>query len=262
MQNFFSHTFLQNIWRILPHPDRDVNQWAIELREITQKKVSFAIIDLDQQELKWIVSPEGTDWWTSMTGFANNHIFLHHYRYPELPEPTDLSALDRKTGDLVWTLPNYVLVRALDEQYIEVARKHGDGFKYVKCDADDGKIMPGPYAFQNEDRIIFKQPVRYKEGNIYFERLSTFLQTNFNVNNPICIDYLDCRPYMVFSYYIYDQDKVVQYLMVVTDKGACVIKEMISQERNGIGQSTILLKDSTLVYLKNSTEFKSLKLSQ
>ena len=262
MQKFFSHTFSQNIWRILPHPDPDKNQWAVELREITQKKVSFAIIDLDTQELKWITSPEGTDWWTSMTGFAGNHIFLHHYRYPELPEPTDLSVLCSKTGDLVWTLPNYVLVRALEGQYIEVAQKVGDGFRYVKCDANGGKIIPGEYVFENDDRIIFKQPVRYKDGNIYFERLSKFLQANCDINNPICIDYLDLRPYLVFSYYIYNRDKVAQYLLVVTDKGDSVIHEMISEGRNGLGQSTILLKDSTLVYLKNSTEFKSLKLSQ
>ena len=262
MQKFFSHTFLQTIWRILPHPDPVKNEWAIELREITQKKVSFAILDLSRQELKWIVSPDGADWWTSMTGFAHDHIFLHHYRYPELPEPTDLSALSRETGDLVWTLPNYVLVRALDDPYIEVAGRQGDAFKYLKCDVERGEIIPGDYSFENEGKVIFKQPERYIDGNIYFGRLSAFLQTNFNVNNPICIDYLDRRPYMVFSYYIYEQDKIAQYLLIVTDKGKSLIHEMLSDERDGVGQSTILLKGSTLVYLKNSTEFKSLKLSQ
>jgi hypothetical protein len=262
LQKLFSHTFSQHIWRILPHADPHRNEWVLELREITEKKVSIAFFDLYNGELKWTASPPGLDWWTSITGFAHDFVFLHHYRYPEIPEPTDLSAVSAESGHLLWTLPNYVLVKALESPYIRVARKDGQGFRYETCNAETGLIVEGEYVDEFQTEIILKEAVRYKAGNVYFARLSSFLQTNFYIENPVCIDYLDCRPFMVFSYYIYEQDKVAQYLLITTSKKEIVLQEKLSEGRDGIGESTILLKGSTLVYLKNNTEFRSLKLSQ
>lgn len=245
----------------MPHPDPAKNQWALELREITEKKVSFALIDLDADELKWISAPEYIDWWTSMTAFSGNRIFLHHYRYPDLPEPTDLSALSVNDGEIVWTLANYVFVRTLDGEEIEVAGRTGDGFKYAVCLAENGRVLQEQSSSEISNEIILKQPVRYKEGDNYFGELSAFLQATHNIHNPLCIDYLDRRPYMMFSYYIYEQDKVAQYLLMINKEKEVLLHEQLSKGRDGVGQSTILLKDSTLVYLKGNTEFKSLKLS-
>jgi hypothetical protein len=75
------------------------------------------------------------------------------------------------------------------------------------------------------------------------------------------IDYLEKRPYIIFSYYIYEQDKTVQYLLIVTDQKQLVLHEKLSEGRDGIGRSTMMLKASTLVYLKNNNEFSSLTLS-
>jgi hypothetical protein len=261
LQKLFSHQFSQNIWRILPHPDTDVNEWALELREVTEKKVSFALIDLNTQTIRWLANPEHTDWWTSMTGFAYQQIFLHHYRYPEIPQPTDLSAHSAIDGEWLWTLPNYVLVRALGNGQLEVATTTNGSPQYAFCDAVTGQITEAKESNQTVNDVILRQPVRYNKGNIYFEKMAAYLQINFNINNPVCIDYLDHRPYLMFSYYIYQQDKFVQYLLVITEKNEVVLTEKLSEEREGLGQSTIMLKNSALVYLKNNNEFSSLKLS-
>jgi len=262
LQKVFSHTFSQNIWRILPHPDPDINEWAIELRESSEKKVSFAIIDLSIQELRWQVTPEGADWWTSLTAFSNQHLFLHNYRYTDLPQPTDLLAVSAKDGNLLWALPNYVLVRTLEAQEVEVATQRGDKFQYAICDVDTARLSQlSDDMKQVSSEIILKQPIRYKEKNLYFERLASFLSETVSISTPICIDYLDERPYMMFSYYIYEQEKIVQYLLIVTDKKEIVYHEQLSEGRDGVGQSTMLLKNGVLVYLKNNNEFSSLTFS-
>jgi hypothetical protein len=53
----------------------------------------------------------------------------------------------------------------------------------------------------------------------------------------------------------------VQYLLIVTDQKQLVLHEKLSEGRDGIGRSTMMLKASTLVYLKNNNEFSSLTLS-
>jgi hypothetical protein len=74
------------------------------------------------------------------------------------------------------------------------------------------------------------------------------------------IDYLEKRPYIIFSYYIYEQDKIAEYLLIVTDRKERILHEKLSEGREGTGQSTMLLRGEILVYLKNNNEFTGLTL--
>lgn len=220
------------------------------------------MIDLAVPAIMWQVTPEGADWWTSLTAFSGGHLFLHNYRYPDMPQPTDLLAVSAQTGMLAWALPNYVLVRTLDNDLLEVATFKGERFQHAFCDVHTGSLRSAQEDVKQQNaEIILKQAVRYKQGNIYFDRLADFLSDLLGISKPISIDYLDDRPYMIFSYYIYEQDKVVQHLLIVTDKKEIVFQEQLSEPREGVGESTMLMKNGVLVYLKNNNEFSSLTLS-
>ncbi|MCE7059046.1 DUF4905 domain-containing protein [Dyadobacter sp. CY343] len=262
MQKLFSYTFSQHIWRIIPDANPGSGQWAIELRDTEKKIASVAILDLSKEGVIWQGIPEGMDWWASMTAFSNGTFFLHHYRYPDLPEPTDLSAFSAQTGEILWSLPNYLMVRVIDDHTIEVATKTAVLFTYKHCDVRSGSISAQSESQpQQENQIILTEPVRYKKGNSFFDKLASFISKETGGHEPISIDYLEKRPYIIFSYYIYHQDKTAQYLLIVTDRGESVLHEKLSEERAGIGRSTMLLKASTLVYLRNNNEFSSLTLS-
>ena len=261
MQKLFSFRFSQNIWRILPDENPDSNLWAIELRSGEEKKVSFAVVDLEVPALKWEGSPEGTDWWTSVTAFSYNHLFLHNYRYPDIPEPTDLLMVAGQNGEMQWVLPNYLLVKTLNTTEIEVATKAGDQFRHLTCKSESG-ILSQHTEIQESHfvEIILKEPIRYREGNKYFEQLASFIAEVTGGQQPVAIDYLEKRPYMMFSYYIYEQEKIAEYLLIVTDKKERVLHEKLSEGRDGTGQSTMLLRGENLVYLKNNNEFTGLTL--
>lgn len=246
----------------MPDADPESSLWVIELRDAEQREVSFAVIDPDRLSLQWHRMVEGTDWWTSLTAFSGRHIYLHNYRYPEVPEPTDLLAVNVESGFLSWVLPNYLLVKKVNQELLEVATKQGDSFKHMHCDAATGTLRPlDETQVEPPEEIILKEPVRYIEGNTYFLPLAQFIAGATAGHMPVAIDYLEKRPYIIFSYYIYEQDKTVQYLLIVTDHKQKVLHEKLSEEREGTGRSTMMLKASTLVYLKNSNEFSSLTLS-
>ena len=262
LQKLFSHRFSQNIWRIIPDSEPGSDQWIVELRDAAEKKASFALIDLGKNEVIWQKIPEATDWWTSLTAFSFGHIFLHNYRFQEIPEPTDLLMISAETGDLQWVLPNHVLVKTRNEYRIEVAQKTGEGFKYSLRNVETGVQVSEDSGYVSEvEPIILQEPVRYLEGNVYFERLASFIKEMTDGHEPICIDYLDKRPVMMFSYYIYEREKVSEYLLVVSDKMERIHYEQLTLERDGIGRSTMFLKGSKLVFLKNNNEFSSLTLS-
>ncbi len=262
MQNLFSFRFSENIWRVMPDARPGSALWAIELRDAERREVSFALIDTDSLAVKWQRQVEGTDWWTSLTAFSDNRIYLHNYRYPEVPEPTDLLAVNVETGLLSWILPNHLLVKNAGNGLLEVATKQGDSFKHMHCNASNGElVLLNAVIAEPDDKVILTEPVRYIEGNMYFGRLAQFVSEATDGHIPVAIDYLEKRPYIIFSYYIYEQDKTVQYLLIVTDQKQQVLHEKLSEEREGTGRSTMMLKASTLVYLKNSNEFSSLTLS-
>ncbi|WP_165940020.1 DUF4905 domain-containing protein [Dyadobacter psychrotolerans] len=261
MQKLFSHNFSQNIWRILPDPDPHSDLWAIELRDASQKKVSFAMVDLSKPEVRWQAEPEATDWWTSLTAFSFNHLFLHNYRYPDIPEPTDLLMVSAQSGQMQWVLPNHLLVKTVNQELIEVATKAGDQFKYFLCSAETGLRFQGNEdIIEAAEQIILGEPVRYMEGNPYFDRLAAFISEHTFGQEPVAIDYLEKRPYMMFSYYLYEQEKMAAYLLIMTTKSELVLHEKLSEGRDGIGQSSMFLKGSKLVFLKNNNEFSSLTL--
>lgn len=220
------------------------------------------MIDTQSRQLLWQENPEGAEWWSSLTAFSAGHVYLHGYRNPEIPEPTDLLILAASTGEMIRVVPNYILVRTLNHNILEVATKQGEGFvhKEYNVDTDEITVLSGNFG-DVENQIILKEPIRYKQGNAYFERLQTFIQNKTLGHVATSIDYLECKPYVIFSYYIYQQDKSVQYLLIVTDQMETVLHEKLSEGREGIGRSTMLLKASTLVYLKNNNEFSSLTLS-
>ncbi|MCF0039533.1 DUF4905 domain-containing protein [Dyadobacter fanqingshengii] len=262
MQKVFSQKFSQNIWRILPNPDPQSDLWIIELRDSESKQVSFAMMDTAQMKQLWHYSPPEADWWSSLTAFSHNNIFLHNYRYPEVPEPTDLLAFSAINGQFLWALPGHLMVKSLDNKYIEVAGKSGEQFIYKACDAETGALSPLKESYADEfEKVILQEPVRYRKDSVYFEKLATFIQNITNGHTAVSIDYLEKRPYIMFSYYIYEQDKSVQYLLIVTDQKQLVLHEQLSEEREGMGRATMMLKASTLVYLKNNNEFSSLTLS-
>jgi hypothetical protein len=260
-ENQFSHSFSQTIWRIIPHPIR--NEWAVELRDVDRRTVSWALLDLTLSTLRWQSTPEATDWWSTLTAFTGDALYLHNYRYPDIPEPTDLLAVLATDGTLNWILPGWLLVADQPEpNALIVAKKLPESTRYQLCDPQTGLLQ----AVIQESNLPsspppdYRAPVRYEPRDIYFDVLSSFLEKTVGVHSPIAIDYLESNPYLVFSYYLYEQEKVAQYLLIANRAREILYHERLSENRQGVGRDTILYKSGCLVCLRNSSEFISLKL--
>jgi len=262
-ENLFSHTFPETIWRILPHPDRD--EWAVELRDAARKTVSWAVVDLTLEKVVWQQSAPATDWWTTLAGFAGNRVFLHNYRFPDIPEPTDLLALSVTEGDLEWALPGCVFVRDLPEsEQIIIAQKRGETVQYRLCDSSLG-LLKNPVEERDLPPVIspkHRTPVRYQPQDIYFDRISSFLDKMVAVKDAIAIDYLESDPFLVISYYLYESGKTAQYLLVVNRDKEIIYHNQLSDNRPGMSLDTILIKNNRLVFLRNTHELISLTLTR
>lgn len=262
-ENIFSHTFTQTIWRILPHPSHDL--WVVELRNPAERLVSWALLDPESGVVRWTEAPSATDWWTSLVAFGEEYVFLHNYRFPDVPEPTDLLAVSAMDGQLQWVMPGWVFVRrATDEFTVVAARKQPGGIQYHWVNAASG--LPLEPVSEAEANLVmepnFRTPQRYEPHDAYFDVLANFLQKTAGATAPIAIDYLEMDPYVVFSYYLYEQEKVAQYLLIVHRDRTIVYRAPLGQAREGTGRDTMLWHKGRLVCLRGTHEFFSIKLTQ
>lgn len=261
-ENLFTHSFSQTIWRILPHPTR--NEWALELRDADLKTVSWALLDLTLPGLRWHTTPEASDWWSTLTAFAGDNLYIHNYRFPDIPEPTDLLSVSATDGTLGWVLPGWLFVNDVPQSgTLIVTKKMPETIQYQLCDARSGLLLD---SIDQGDIPVplppnYRMPNRYETQDIYFDVLSAFLEKIVRVRGPIAVDYLEANPYLVFSYYLYDHEKVAQYLLIVDRTKQIIYHERLGENRQGVGRDTIIWKADSLVCLRNSNEFISIKLT-
>ncbi|WP_373512050.1 DUF4905 domain-containing protein [Persicitalea sp.] len=261
-ENLFSLTFPEAIWRILPHPERD--EWVVELRNAAQKTVSWALVDLALNKIVWQEAPSATEWWTTLAGFAGDGVFLHNYRFHDIPEPTDLLALSAAEGELRWALPGWLFGRAAPEEgQIIVTQKQAESIQQRFCDSELG-LLKDVIEEQNLLPITapnHRSPVRYGPEDIYFAQLSSFLAKTVGVKDVIAVDYLESDPYLVFSYYLSEPEKTTQSLLVVNRNRETIYHNRLSDNRPGMSHDTILLQNDRLVFLRNTNELISLTLT-
>ncbi len=235
----------------------------VELRDTGQKLVSWAVLDLAGPGLRWQHTPEATDWWSTLTAFAGDVLYLHNYRYPDIPEPTDLLAVSATEGTLSWLLPGWLLVgKQPGTGTLIVAQKRPETIRYQLCDPQTGLLGAAIQQAEIPPSLTpdYRAPVRYEPRDVYFDVLSAFLEKMIRARSPIAVDYLEANPYLVFSYYLYEQEKVAQYLLIVNRAKEILYHERLSENRQGVGRDTILYKSGRLVCLRNSSEFISIKL--
>ncbi|WP_198034409.1 DUF4905 domain-containing protein [Dyadobacter tibetensis] len=261
MQKHFNHRFSQQIWRVLAHPHPQRGEWVLELRDPATKTVSFAVLDTKLQKLRWELAPANSDWWTSLTAVAGEQVYCHDYRYPEIPEPTDLRSLSIEDGRSLWELPGYIMVQPLDDDWILVSGKQTGQHKYSYVQANTGAISP--FKEQGSPKLVSEQlqtPRILKKGDAYFEQMFDFILHMSPNHRATRIEYMDSNPFMMFSYYIYEQEKLVQFLLVVNKNKDILLHEPISEPADALGQGTMLMKGKELVYLRYKNEFSSLTL--
>ncbi len=261
LQKRFNFQFSEQIWRVLPHTSSQRNEWVLELRNPNSKSVHLAAIDPIHERLLWQTAPIELDWWSSLVMVREDQIFVHLYRYPEIPEPTDIIVFSLENGNLLYHLPNHFLVGTPSNGLAQVARRVGEELKYYDLDASTGSLSKCDNPTENEILSDFKLPNLQKNGDPYFDQMRFFIESLVGHGALHSIEYLDLKPYMMFSYYIYEQEKMNQFILVANQNKEIIVHDLVNEGEKSVGVGTMILKANVLVYLKNKNEFSSLKLS-
>ena len=116
------------------------------------------------------------------------------------------------------------------------------------------------YVPQESGKATIARPVQYVEGHPYFETVRTFLQSWFNFNAVISLEYLEDSALIFVSCYSRAEEGLVNDLFVLSAEGELVLRENLGLQLKGIGQDTFFLYGGSVIFVKNRGELFSYKI--
>jgi hypothetical protein len=104
------------------------------------------------------------------------------------------------------------------------------------------------------------QPIHYTEQNEYFPAIHRFLYRLLNVDIQKGVDYLEYKDKIIISYYLYQENKLWNYLLVVNNRKEVLLNELLT-ESEGLGLGTFTVKPEILLYVKNKSQLHGYELN-
>ncbi|MFY7827755.1 MAG: DUF4905 domain-containing protein [Flectobacillus sp.] len=194
-----------------------------ELRNEIHRKVEFICIDLLKSELIWRQASPVNTWWQSLGKLYKTQVELIEFSEESKPQVTQKHYLNIQTGEL------------------------SDFFPQV---SDNFSDQPFSYL----------QPVHYTEQNEYFPAIYRFVYRLLNVDIQKAVDYLEYKDKIIISYYLYHENKLWNYLLVVNNRKEILLNELLT-ETEGLGLVTFTVKPEILLYVKNKCQLHGYELN-
>lgn len=246
------------VWRALPG---ELGLWVLEWRNVEKNTHGFWVARHNSASVcARTAEGEATDWWTSLVGVSSTHFFLHAYRNPDIPEPTDLLAFDLDTGAFCWALGGVRFAGFSADGQPIVAQKSGLNLTYRACDEASGDLRQETRLELPLNEKGWREADCYRQGDEHYDLLKQTLEKHTQLCPSGSIEYLDYADKMAFSFYLYRDDSMVQYLAVLNRFMKVEYLEVVETNLEKEGKSGLLLKESWLYFVKNKNIFVGINL--
>lgn len=234
----------------------------LEWRDVEIKTHGFSVVGTRGEAYPVAeTAPEDTDWWSSVAGVGESCFLVHQYRNADIPEPTDLLGFDLGTGRLQWVLPGYRFAGFSLSGRLVAGKKSGGGLLFFDCDERSGTVSGEPLADIALAEPGWSGTTRYSKEDEYYGLLRSFVEKNVGLSPAGAIEYLDYADKMVFSFYLYESNRMTQYVAVVNRlrevKYVGIMEENLEKE----GRSVLLLKEGILFFVRNKRNFVGVNLT-
>ncbi len=193
-----------------------------ELRDDITRKVYFATIDLHSGELLWQQPSPNKTWWQSLVEVQQGYANIVEFSADSKPEVIDNYYIELQSGNRV-------------EQ--------------------SSKIL----GFEGKNTVLALHPLHYTDDNEFFPAIFKFLYRLLSIDIQKGVDYLEYKDKIIISYYLYCENKLCNYLLVVNRKREILLHELIA-ESEGLGISTFTIKPEILLYVKNKCQLHGYEL--
>jgi hypothetical protein len=248
-QPYINQQFNGAIWRM--EIDEITETIFIEIRNETEKQVSFSSIDLDTGNLNFkdLVTPER--WLTGIETAFDGILLLHNYQTASGPTHRGLTAVDTD-GSVLWTNYN----QAFDHLTVKGPIFYDTQIHPKKIFLAD--VKTGAVTRLYEPTIL----PEIKNNILVPDILSPEVLPHEVLNFPVfgnSVHYLEYNNFRIVSLHTLQAGVLKQYLYVM-DGSVKVYEDLLNTDIQKLQPEAFILHKNRLIYIKNKTGLKVLSL--
>ncbi|MBS1532029.1 MAG: DUF4905 domain-containing protein [Bacteroidetes bacterium] len=251
MQPHIVHQFNSPAWRLEIDSVKDII--VVEIRDVSDKKVQFASIGLDDGHIYFNNLQAEERWLTGIEAAYDGLLLLHNYQSETGPAHKGLIAVDEQTGKTIWS--DYNL--AFDYLSINGPVLYDTRFQPKKLFLID--IKTGKIIRQHEPAFDLElhNALAFPEEKTREFTLALHLQVSPLQNG---IHYLEHYNLRIVSLHAIIAGNLQQrlYLMRETDM---IFDDLLNTDIQKLQPESFLLYKHYLIYLKNRSQLKVLNLN-
>ncbi|MGZ3778447.1 MAG: DUF4905 domain-containing protein [Mucilaginibacter sp.] len=250
-QPLISHQFGLPVWRF--EIDSQNDAVLIELRDQSEKKVSFASISLKSGQVYFDGLETEERWLTGIEAAYDGVLLLHTYQSESGPTHKGLIALDVFTGEALWS--NFNL--SFDYLSINGPVVYDTRFQPRKLILAD--IKSGATTRKHEPSIDLElsKELQFPEAMADEFALSIHLEVKPLENS---VHYLEHYNLRIVSLHAITEGRLQQHLYVMNNTDI-VFEDLLNTGIQKLQPESFLLYKNHLIYLKNRSQLKVLNLN-
>lgn len=247
MQILFQHRFQDPIWRLIPSVSKE-NSWVIETRSGTKKALAFFYLSSDYKLVELNTS---LDWWSGIEALNGNIVLFHGYLQEDLPIHQGIKAFDAIKNEWIWE-NEFVAFDSIADKQITAKSTIGSIAKNIYLDIKTGLEIETP-SIQNQ--IPNPEIANFLSSEeTYFAEIASFISNYTPLSPTNCCEYLETENHIIVSYYILNEKKLDNYLLVTTIDGTEELHLCISEGLKGVAAGTFLVSKGLLSFVKDNYE--------
>lgn len=256
-------TFSLPVWRLIfdtISSETTSSLLAVELR--SKSGVEWAVIDVENNAVRWQKTIADTDWWTSLIGFYSGVLLFHTYAGSEQPAPKSLLAIDAETGTLLWKLDGYSFV-ATDGQLLQTGQTQSDlQLNITHRHLRDGSLSAASVLEQPATNASWRFPTEHPESSPYYSVIGQFIQKIIGKTPQKALNYGEIGGHILFFQYLYHANATAlsRSILVVNTSKTVLHHETLETDVTSTAFGESFYNEHHLVYLKNLQELVVIKL--
>ncbi|GAB2691107.1 hypothetical protein GCM10027037_12940 [Mucilaginibacter koreensis] len=239
------------VWRM--EVDSLTNMLFAELRDVTNRRVSFASINLDSAKTNFKNYKTEEAWLTGMESAYNGVLLIHYYETQQGPAHKGLAAIDGVSGELLWSNFSYGFDH-LNTNGPVLYDARLQPRKYFLADVFSGTGSSAIDVKTDEPLENFIELPASLLASAVTELMTIQVETYGNIVQ--CLDY---NSYRIVSLHTQWAGQLKQ-LLYIFENGKPVFEDFLNADIQKMQPEAFVLYKHQLIYLKNKTELKVLNL--
>ena len=250
LQPLISQSLNGTIWRL--EIDELTDTMVIEVRNEQDKQTTFTSISLQTGGTNFTGYKTPERWLTGIEAIYNNVILLHHYKHESGPEHKAVIAIDATTTADIWS--NYSI--AFDHLSMNGPLVYNASIqtkKLLLADIHTGEIKR-PYDAALDKPLVNSIVIPYI--TTADQMVPGGLPAEAYGNT---VHYLNHNKYRIVSLHTLKNGALQQHLFIM-DGSDMVYQDLLNTDIQKLQPEAFVLHKNALVYIKNKTEIKVVKL--